>query len=220
MAAVSIPATAHGGAFSRRAVSVRGGGVRTISSPDGTKAILIRPPQSPGSDEDHLVVVGASGREHQTKIGALVNAEVAWAPNSNAFFVTYSDGGNVVAYHVMVFHVTASGLAVTDPIPDARKLLAPKCVDLESPNVGAVRWMGRGSRRLLIAVEVPPHSSCADMGTFTLFEIELPSGRAIKKWKQVEGKERFRASLGDELLNADDSCITRPGTCVPHGVEP
>jgi hypothetical protein len=220
MAAVSIPATARGGAFSRAAVSIRGGGARTISSPDGTKAILIRPPRIPGSDENHEVVVRAYGREHRTTAGALVNAEVAWAPDSTAFFVTYSEGGNVGTYHVKLVHVTASGLAVTEPIPEGRKLGAPTCVDVESPNVGAVRWTGRGSRRLLVAVQVPPHSSCADMGTFSLFEIELPRARVIKKWSQLDGKKRFGTSLGDALLNADDGCVMRPGTCVPHAAVP
>jgi hypothetical protein len=220
MAVVAVPATAHGGTFSRSAISIWRGDAHIISSPNGTKAILVRPPKVPDSDETHDVVVRAYGREYQTNIGALVNAEVAWAPDSNAFFVTYSDGGNIGTYHVKVFHVTASGLAVTEPIPDGRTLFVPRCADPESPNVGAVRWMGRGSRRLLVALEVPPHSSCADMGTFRVFEIELPGARVIKQRDQLVAKKLLRKDLGDELLNADDGCITRPGTCVPHGVQP
>jgi len=220
MAVVSVPATAHGGAFSRSAIPIWSGGARAILSPDGTKAILVRPPKIPDSDENHDVVVRAYGREYQTKIGALVNAEVAWAPDSSAFFVTYSDGGNIGTYHVTVFRITASGLTVTEPIPDGRTLFVPNCADPESPNIGAVRWMGRGSRRLLVAVEVPPHSSCADMGTFRVFEIELPGARVVNQRNQLEAKKLLRKHLGEELLNADDGCITRPGTCVPHGVSP
>jgi hypothetical protein len=220
MAVASVPATANAGAFSRSAISIWRGGARTISSPDGTKAILVQPPKIPDSDENHDVIVRAYGRDHQTDIGALVNAEAAWAPDSSAFFVTYSDGGNVGTYHVKVFRVTASGLDISEPIPDGRALVAPRCADPEFPNVGAVRWKGRGSRRLLVAVEVPPHSSCAAMGTFRVFEIELPGGRVVSQRNQLVAKKLLGNDLGDELLNADDGCITRPGTCDPHGMSP
>jgi hypothetical protein len=220
VAAVSAPAAANGGMYSRSAVSMWGGHSRTISSPDGTKAIWVRPPTRPESDENHDVVVRAYGREFPTDIGALVNAEAAWSPDSRAFFVTYSDGGNVGTYHVKIFHVSASGLRVTEPIPDGRALFVPRCADPEHPNVGAVRWKGRGSRRLLVAVEVPPHSSCVDMGTFRVFEIELADGRVVTDLNQLEAKTLLRNDLGDELLNADDGCVRRPGTCVPQGVRP
>lgn len=219
-AVASVPATANAGAFSRSAISIGRGGARTISSPDGTKAILVQPPKIPDSDANHDVVVRAYGRKYQTNIGALVNAEVAWALDSSAFFVTYSDSGSVGTYHVKVFRVTASGLDVAEPIPDGRTLFAPRCADPEYPNVGAVRWEGRGSRRLLVAVEVPPHSSCVAMGTFRVFEIELPGGRVVNQRNQLMAKEVLRSDLGNELLNADDGCITRPDTCVPSGVKP
>jgi hypothetical protein len=216
----AAPATAAGGAFSRSATSIWRGPATTISSPDGEKAILVRPPKVPDSDETHDVVIRAHGREHPTDLGALVNAEVAWSPDSSAFFVTYSDAGNVGTYHVKVFRLTASGLDVTEPIPDGRALFAPSCTEPESPNVGAVRWSGRDSRRLLVALEVPPHSSCADMGTFRVLEIELPGGRVVSQRSQLEAKKELRDALGDELLNAEDACVKRPGTCVPHGVRP
>jgi hypothetical protein len=165
------------------------------------------------------VIVTAYGREHRTDIGGLVNAEVAWAPDSRAFFVTYSDGGNVGTYHAKVFRVTAAGLDVTEPIPDGRALLAVKCAEPEFPNVAAIRW-ARGSRTLLVTVQVPPHSSCVDMGTFRVFEIELPGGRVANQWNQLAAKKLLAEDLGDGLLVAADGCVARPGTCVPYGFPP
>jgi len=103
LALVSTPVAVNGGAFSRTATSIWHGGATVIPSPNGEKAILVRPPKAPASDETHEVVVRAYGREFPTDVGALVNAEAAWAPDSSAFFVTFSDGGNVGTYHVKVF---------------------------------------------------------------------------------------------------------------------
>jgi hypothetical protein len=199
---LASPRTASGGAFSRSAIRIWGGGSATISSPDGSKAILVKPPRTPDADENHEVVVRAYGRDFETTIGALVNAELAWAPDSSAFFVTYSDGGNVGTCHVEVFRVTAAGLEVMEPIPEGRTLFVPRCADPESPNVGAVGWTERGSRRLLVAVESPPHSSCADMGTFRVFDIELPGGRVVNQWNQPVARKLLGRELGDRLLKA------------------
>ncbi len=188
-----------------------------IPSPDGNNAIRITRATNP--DGDHQVVVKAYSREYKTEIGSLVNAEVAWSPDSKAFFVTYSDGGNVGTYHVKVFYVTKSGLRVIEPIVSGRKLFAPTCFDPEFANVGAIKWVGADSSRLLIAVEVPPHSSCASMGRFRAFEITPPEGKVIDQFGQIAAKRVFAPDLGVELRNADDSCIRKPLSCVPPGLD-
>lgn len=127
-------------------------------------------------EEAHSVAVRIDGHMYRTRIGAFVNAEVAWARDSNAFFVTYSDGGSVGAYHVRVDCATNRGLHVVEPVPNDRRLFAPRCFDPERPNVGAIGWAGDTSDQLAITVQVPPHSSCASMGTFKAFVIRLPSG--------------------------------------------
>lgn len=217
--AVAQQAESNGGLYSHSAVSIWGGGSRLIiPSPDGNRAIVVQPPRSPESDETHTVTVRASGREYRTKIGAWVNAEADWAPDSKAFFVTYSDGGNVGTYHVKVIYVTKDGLHVIEPIANGRRLFVPTCFDPERPNVAAVTWVGHDSSRLLIAIQVPPHSSCASMGTFRAFEIALPGGNVVSRYGQIEAKKLFSNDMGIELRNADDACIQKPQTCVPSGL--
>jgi hypothetical protein len=169
------------------------------------------------ADEAHKVRVKANGREYGTKIGYLVNSEVEWSPDSTAFFVTYSDGGTIGRYHVLVFHVDKSGLRQDEPVPNGRKLSVPTCFDPEIPNVGAVKWVG-GSSRLLIAVEVPPHSSCASMGTFRAFEINVTDAAVLKQYGQLQAKSLFADSLGEELVGAEDNCVRHPEECVPSGL--
>jgi hypothetical protein len=207
------------GIFSRSAKDIWGTKRLVIPSPDGRKSINVDPPTNTNSDEPHTVILRANGKSYPTGIGSWVNSEAAWAPDSKAFFVTYSDGGNVGTYHIKIFYVTDSGLRVLEPIPNGRTLFQPRCFDPERPNVGAIKWIGADSGSLLIAVEVPPHSSCASMGTFEAFEIELPSGKVVSHYDQLTAKKLFKSDLGGELLNADDVCIRKPQSCVPSGLD-
>jgi len=219
-AGMAQPVGGGGGIYSHSAVSIwsaKSGLV--IASPDGTKAIVVESPRSPESDETHAVTVKTNGREYKTPIGSWVNAEAVWSSDSKAFFVTYSDGGNVGTYHVKVFYATDVGLRVIEPVPNGRRLFAPTCFDPERPNVAAIRWMGTDSSRLLIAVEVPPHSSCASMGTFRAFEIGLPEGNVLSRYGQISAKKLFWDAMGNELRDADDVCIQKPQTCVPSGLK-
>jgi hypothetical protein len=207
------------GNYARNAIDIWGGRAGTISSPDGKKRIVVQPPRKSASgDETHFVLVEAFGQEFPSTIGDSVNAEVGWSPDSAAFFLSYSDGGNIGTYHVQVFYVTVSGLRMIEPIEDGRRLLTPNCFEPEWANVAAIKWMRSDSSSLLIAAEVPPHSSCASMGTFRAFEIGLPDGRVLAEYDQIAAKKSFRRDLGVELRNADDTCIRTPERCVPPGL--
>jgi hypothetical protein len=219
LAAWSQSTAADESIYSRSATSIWASGNITIPSPDGRKAVVVRPPENPSSDETHTVLVRAGSHIYRTNLGALVNAEVAWAPDSKAFFVTYSDGGNVGTYHVRVVYVTDSGLRALEPLPNGRRLFKPMCFDPGNPNVGAIGWIGNGSDQLAIAVEVPPHSSCASMGTFKAYVIQLPTGKVVSVYGQVEAKRSFSNLIGSELRDADDTCVEKPQSCVLCGMK-
>lgn len=201
------------GNFSRLAVSVSDIAQKShgLASPDGESTL-------------HAVAVDCcwtsrvwlshNGKQYSLPFGAYVGAEVVWSPDSSAFFVTYSDSGAVGTYHVLVYTIDEKGPHRSEPIPNGRKLLKPDCMTPEYPNVGGIRW-GDDSHTLIIAVEVPPHSSCVDMGTFKAYEISLPSGTVLNEYGQLDAKRSFADALGPELRNADDECITKPKSCDP-----
>lgn len=205
--------------YSRSAVSIWSSGNITIPSPDGKKAIEVRKSKDSTTEETHTIQIRAGGHVYRTKIGALVNAEAAWAPDSKAFFITYSDGGMVGTYHVRVVYVSNSGIRVIEPVPNGRHLFKPICFDPEIPNVGAIGWIGRGSSRLAIAVEVPGHTSCASMGTFKAYVIQLPNGMVVSKYGQIEAKRVFSDQIGSMLVQSDDECIRDPQSCIPCGMK-
>jgi hypothetical protein len=187
----------------------------TVPSPDGTKKIVVQPIEKAESDATTNVSVRAFGHTFKTRIGEWVNAEVLWSPDSRAFAVTYSDGGAIGTYHVTIVQVTSNGLRYSEPVPNGRSLFVPQCFDAELPNVAAIRWQNSDSSRLLIAIQVPPHSSCASMGTFHAFEISTTDASVVAKYGQLEAKKKFAKDIGVELANADDSCINQPSKCVP-----
>lgn len=159
------------------------------------------------------------GRKYPLEFGAYVEAEVAWSPDSRDFFVTYSDGGAVGTFHVLVYRVDDTGVHRSEPVPNGRRLFQPDCMSKEFPNVGAIQW-GENPGTLVIAVEVPPHSSCVDMGTFRAFEISVADGRKLREYGQLKAKRLFAKTLGVELQNADDDCIKQPKSCAPWSTLP
>lgn len=188
-----------------------------LTSPDGLGSIHATEVASQDDAWPFKAWVVRNGRKYYLRFGSFVNSEVAWSPDSQAFFVTYSDGGAVGQYHVLVYRFEEAGLRSFEPVPNGSRLFKTFCVTPEDPNVGAIRW-GPDSKTLLIAVEVPPHSSCASMGTFRAVEITIPEGKPLKSYNQLEAKRLFGSSLGVELVGADDECIERPNSCVPPGL--
>jgi len=205
--------------FSCAASSIWSGANTVVPSPDGKKKIIIGPPNPANSEETHRVAVRIGSRTFPTTIGALVNAEAAWSPHSKAFFVTYSDGGDVGTYRVRVYYATDAGIRWVEPITNGRRLLTPNCFDPEVPNVGAIEWFGAGSDELAVAIQVPPHSSCAAMGTFRAFIIRVPSGAIVAAYSQVQAKKLFSNAIGPTLQDADNACAEKPQTCIPCGMK-
>jgi hypothetical protein len=101
-------------------------------------------------------------------------AEIAWAPDSKAFFVTSSDGGIVGTWSAKIYQL-GKKVKVLDPTEAARNDFKAATTCQEEPNLAAVAWL-KGSQELLLIGEVPPHSSCPDMGTFIGYAVSLPTG--------------------------------------------
>ena len=191
-----------------------------LPSPDGRSVIHAREIASSSDDSwPFKIWVTAGGRNYPLAFGTYVGTEVGWSPDSTAFFVTYSDGGAVGQFHALIYEIDSNGVHRSEPVPNGSKLSKPHCSPPQEPNVGAIKW-GVGSQSLFIAVEVPPHSSCASMGTFRVFEITRREAKVLGEYDQLEAKKLLAESLGAELRNADDDCIKKPKTCVLPGVSP
>ncbi len=131
-------------------------------------------------------------------IGTL--AEVLWAPDSRAFLVTESDGGIVGSWTVRLFLIEGRRI-------DSRSIAAEvirqfkkrfRCREPEEPNVGAIGW-SEDSRSALLVAEVPPHSSCPEMGKVRGYRVSVRTGKILEDLTQEGIKTRWVAFVGERL---------------------
>ena len=123
---------------------------------------------------------------------------IKWAPDSNAFYVMWSDGGVIGAYHVRAFRVLSD---------QATESSAPKAVETDfalhhyckarGNNLYAIKWVG-GSKELLLQPEVYPTGDCGRQSGFT-------SGYLVN----VETAEIGKRYTSYELKKIADSCPSR-----------
>src|SRR5262249_37204150 len=151
-----------------------------IPAPDFRRRIVIRRPVNVESVGRVSVMVGK--KSFRTLIGYHLNAEIMWAPDSSAFAETYTQGGAVGDYVLVVYRVSEAGLTQIVPTQKLVEDFVSRPVNCgvprEEPNVVAVRW-GQDSKSLYVAAEILPHSRCDSMGTFRLYKIALPDGRIL-----------------------------------------
>ena len=176
--------------------------VKRVQSPTGAYAAVFQ-------DFDLFVEKGGRRLEGEREWAFSTLSEVLWAPDSKAFAITGSEGGWVGSWDVEVFYLreqTVRRANITSRVKrDAMRRY--QCTDPggnEEPNMGAIGWLD-GSSRLLLAAEVPPHSSCPEMGKLMGYVVTVPTGQILERLSEGQLRRRWRASLGERLrTNADD----------------
>ena len=131
-------------------------------------------------------------------------AELGWSPDSAGFFVTGSDGGEVGNWQVDVYLIAGSQVRRYDIMKEVEKDFAPhlQCQPPEKLNIGAVGWVA-GSRRLVLVAEVPPHSSCLNMGEIRGYLVSVPSGKILRVYSARALRVRWGNMLGTRLMPRD-----------------
>jgi len=145
------------------------------------------------------------------------DAELAWAPDSTKFFVTWSESGELGTWHMQVYGVDAAGVhqipEVEEPArKDFEKLVRHMPIDpiLNTPklrgiwdsdgycqpyNVIGGRWLN-GSQEILLSVLVPNTSDCRYMSLFDVYRVNATTGKILQRYTAAEGHKLF----GDEYL--------------------
>jgi hypothetical protein len=184
-----------------------------IWSPNHVRKIVTR--FSPERDTPLLSAIDEDGHEFVVETYAWSCPEIGWSATSTLFFVTYSDGGAVGAYHVSVYRLSAGRIEKIDLTKAVRRDFQkhyPKCDSPEEPNIAGVAWSA-DSTKLLVAAEVLPHSNCDNMGTFNLYTVAVSNGRIIDRIPQLAAKASLYRLLGPELRNAEDRCFLQVRSC-------
>ncbi len=182
------------GDWSGEAISINSLEKIEIPSPDRKKIVVV--------DGVNLDVI-VDGRRLQglEEKGVMQPAELVWSPDSVAFFITETDGGWVGTWHAMVYIIKNGYIHYYNVTQEVIKQFKKqyKCMDPEEPNVGAVTWL-KGSKNLLLVAEVPPHSTCPEMGKIRGYIVEIPTGKVIKEFSKKELQARWGKNLGQRLV--------------------
>ena len=149
------------------------------------------------------------------------DAELGWAPDSTRLFVTWSESGELGAWHTQVYDVTEAGLVeipgVTrhvrhDLIVRMKKAPIPRWVgtrkeramwrtlDYCADDVVGSQWLN-GSSEILVAGLAGPDSGCKYMGDFTVYRIEVVTGRILETYSP---KDAHRIFGDDDLPRLDE----------------
>lgn len=171
--------------------------VARVPSPDLKKVILIA--------DEKLQVNDVSGKPLS---GSQVDfvptlSEVLWSDDSSAFAITSSFGGFVGDWHVRVYMIqgnrltklNVTSLAEKDAV---RRYRCDPSEPNEPPEIGAVAWQ-EGVNRLLVVAQVPPHSSCPDMGTLFGYVVSVPNGNILRRLSEIQLRTEFGSLLGERL---------------------
>jgi len=134
------------------------------------------------------------------KEGVAKLAELRWSADSAAFFVTQSYGGEVGEWLVWVYRIQGDRVQRTSVTQEVAREFKKhyRCREPEEPNIGAVKWL-EGSNKLLLVAEVPPHSSCPEMGKVKGYVVEVPGGRIVQEFGDRELSLRWGRELGRRL---------------------
>jgi hypothetical protein len=182
-----------------------------IPSPDKKSSLIVR--YKPESTE--MVLSLRSGfQSFEWNVGIAVGAEIAWSPDSQAFFLTKSSAGRNGLYETTIYLLEGDQVKLIEVTPVVHKVFGQpvKCDVPEPPNVAGIKWL-EDSHRILVAAEIVHHSNCDSNGTFKLYAISVPDLEVVGNYDQLGAKKNFWNDLGWELRPANDECIRHPKSC-------
>jgi hypothetical protein len=172
-----------------RQLSCRGEGPVVITAPNKEATLTV-------TDENIDVKVRGKTIDQITVMPLL---EVAWSPDSHSFFTTESDGGLVGGWYIRVYVLSDGSVREEDFSDTVRKRFQRQVHRLtaEIPNVAGIKWIDGAT--LLAVAEVPPHSSCRNMGHFSGYAISIKSGRILREYTEKQVRRRWGTTLGGRL---------------------
>lgn len=182
------------------------GRVLTLPSPDGNKIIQVK---------NKMVGIVMDGKGYRTKLGEKTSAELGWAPDSQHFFLTWTDGGDTGTWHTELYSVTNARLRnITGFESHVRGDFERKIRHLPIPkfasNMDQQYWLGKkyceanlvgaqwlnDSQELLISALVPNVGICRFASKFEVYRVAVPSGKILQRYKPREAYKEFdRESL-------------------------
>jgi len=123
--------------------------------------------------------------------------EILWSSDSKAFSVTQSLGGAVGEWITDVYLIRSKDVKKINLGKEFNVTFNKKlqCSDSENVNVGFVSWLQK-SQTALVLTEVPPHSTCKDMGKIVGYIIDFYNIKIIRVLNEKQIRLKYGKILG------------------------
>jgi hypothetical protein len=158
--------------------------------------------------KDHWWIESAGRKMAPSPKGSYVSypAELAWSPDSGAFYITWSDG-SIRGFQTEVYRFEGDRI---ESFPDFNQVVRRDFNRLhgctfvqdgktyhESPNIAALGWTS-GSSALLVVAEAPPDSWC-DRGYFGGYVVSLSDSAILRRYSPQQLNEQYGQMIGARL---------------------
>ncbi|MHB8411409.1 MAG: hypothetical protein ACYDDI_05615 [Candidatus Acidiferrales bacterium] len=144
-------------------------------------------------------------------------AELAWALDGKAFYITWSNG-SIAGFVTEVYRIDDHNV---EPVPDLNRIvqkdfnLRHECVFYDKgknigydPNVVGLKWADNSTSGLVVVAEIPPDSLCGEgMGYFGGYLISIPGEQILKRYSPEDLFQQFGKVMG-QRLRGDFSGLT------------
>jgi hypothetical protein len=188
---VSVPTKPQcSGIWSSEGIAMAQAGQR-IRSPDGKHFLNVKP--------EGVWVEDSAGASRPIK--AFVDpalTEIVWSPDSTRVAFSVSDGGMVGTWATVVSDLSVTSGQDIELTPEVLNA-GPFAQCPEAPNLGVVGWLD-GGEQLLLVEEVPPHSSCQNMGALRGYKYNMTTRKVSETLPKQTLLQHHAASLGCRLF--------------------
>lgn len=191
-----------------------------IPSTNGHYAFVIAPKGPPRTDPGTRATpdffIEHDGHRLPGQITTDADPEMAWAPDSKAFFITSSNGDASGAFGTTVYFIDGGSVRAVDVNKQVRDDIAtryPACVPYEGVqsctpqqqqrtaqshdwvNVAGMTWLG--SKELLVIGNVPNSAYGANINRWLAYRIDARSGKILDRYSEKDFRHKWNSLKTD-----------------------
>jgi hypothetical protein len=129
------------------------------------------------------------------------NVEIGWSPDSSQFFISYSDGGAVGAYHVHLYKVVGRNVSENRiPVGVEQRFKAKHWCESRGNNLFFLDWTPDSAVAFFVA-EVYPTGDCGkENGLYRGYAVRVEDGELVGVYKEKQTSSLEKSCRATGLL--------------------
>ncbi|HBM2001747.1 TPA: hypothetical protein LUK53_002381 [Escherichia coli] len=189
----TMTASGHGGSWSHDAIALYDGltpRAEGVNSPDGKMAVVV--------NNESLALKSANTLSPIDIAFSSGLVEILWSADPRYFTITTSDGGWVGTWDTYVIDTKNLNQLKIIPIRPLVEGVLTKtwmCDGEEEINIGGISW----GNNLHVLAEVPPHSSCKNMGQVKGIIIDMQHEHIVQTLDNKMVHQAWKKQIGERF---------------------